>query len=93
MGFPIVGDPTYGLYGEANPRGGLQDVPVSVEWTEDTADPHPNVQVFPCSQELQKAWTASHPPNEKPMCLHASLLEFQHPITKNMVTIRCPPEF
>lgn len=85
LGFPIIGDPTYSLFGEACPVGGLQSVPV---FCDDST-----ITVQPCFIPVQQAWTKKHPPNEKPMCLHAALLGFEHPVTNEFRTFRVEPAF
>jgi tRNA pseudouridine32 synthase / 23S rRNA pseudouridine746 synthase len=77
IGHAIVGDPTYGLYGEAAPRGGLASiVATSAEYS-----------------ALQEAWNNAYPPNEQPMCLHATRLSFNHPRTGESMTWEAPPNF
>lgn len=87
----IVGDPTYGLYGEAAPMGGLLDnqVPIFLRVSAATE----KTEIPRCSLALQKAWTAHHPPNEQPMCLHAALLELPHPVTGERMKWEVPPDF
>jgi len=94
LGFPIVGDPTYSLYGEAAPVGGLQDVP-SVTHNDNQVDgvKGPKIVLPRCPLAVQKAWTEHHPPNERPMCLHAALLELPHPVTGDRVRWEVPPDF
>lgn len=90
LGFPIIGDPTYSLFGEAAPVGGLQDVP-SYRIDSDTksflmARKSSSAALGPtCPIEVQRAWTAEHPPNDKPMYLHAALLTMVHPATGEII--------
>jgi len=87
----IVGDPTYGLYGEAAPMGGLLDdtIPI-IQHATATAE---KTEIPRCPLAVQKAWTAHHPPNEQPMCLHAALLELPHPLTGERMKWEVPPDF
>ena len=82
LGHAIVSDPAYGLYGEANPRGGLP------EPTPTTADDdHPREKPsMGASLELQKAIHMSRPPHAHNMCLHAAVLTLNHPITGTGMT-------
>ena len=88
-----MGDPTYGLYGEAGPLGGLEDVSM-IQTTLPNADDNP-IEILPrsASVAVQQAWTTHHPPNDKPMCLHAALLEFPHPETGERMKWELPPQF
>jgi 23S rRNA-/tRNA-specific pseudouridylate synthase len=60
MGYPILGDPTYGLHGDAASFGGLADAiltPLPVDAT----------FVFQrASLDIQEALSQVHPPNAKP---------------------------
>ena len=79
VGFPIVGDPTYGWHGEAAPLGGLLSYPRTVEST-------------PIS--MLQAWNDVHPPNVAPLCLHAAFLEVPHPCDENkMISCSAPAPF
>ena len=93
-GFPIVGDATYSLYGEAAPGGGLSELDRLVVLAPDhatggaqgtLASPPRSIARDSCvplsipSQSVQQEWTKAYQPNEKPMCLHASKLSFSHP--------------
>mmetsp|Transcript_30606 Transcript_30606/g.50546 ORF Transcript_30606/g.50546 Transcript_30606/m.50546 type:complete len:382 (+) Transcript_30606:61-1206(+) len=66
LGHPIVGDPTYGVYGEASANGGI------LEEYMDTLVPHR------ASLSLQKQVNALQ---VEKMCLHAKELCLKHPIT------------
>jgi len=92
LGYPIVGDPTYGLLGEASRRGGLADVSSistvccdgddEVDAAEDgVSENHSTLEVnVPgCPLEVEKAFLKAHPPNVKQMCLHASRLVLDCP--------------
>jgi len=94
LGFPMIGDPTYSLYGEAAPVGGLGTVPM-LEQPQDSnsSTMEPEIHVPRCSMQVQKAWTAHHPPNEQPMCLHAALLALPHPVTGEPMEWEVPPNF
>lgn len=69
LGFPILGDATYGWHGEAAPRARLQGVP-STNLKELDDDSYDN---------LQESWEAAWPPNVAPLCLHAMELQLAHP--------------
>lgn len=85
LGFPIIGDATYGLYGEAALQGGLVQVPVS-------SDPTSSPIQIPSLSTLQR-WTQAYVPNEQPMCLHACKLGMVHPMTKEWMEWELPPDF
>jgi 23S rRNA-/tRNA-specific pseudouridylate synthase len=109
LGYPIVGDPTYSLYGEAAPVGGLQDCPVagaaSAEGNDDDTNDEKkkkknNNEAMASllwksrpSLELQKMWTAAYPPNVEPMCLHAAMLQIHHPVSGELLTWEEPAKF
>jgi 23S rRNA-/tRNA-specific pseudouridylate synthase len=84
LGFPILGDPAYSLYGEAHPVGGLDQIPKLVQGVE---------EINGCSLDLQKAWNLSHVPNTAPMCLHAARLCFEHPVTGKKMDFQIRPAF
>jgi tRNA pseudouridine32 synthase/23S rRNA pseudouridine746 synthase len=109
LGFPIVGDPTYSLYGEAAPVGGLQDCSVAAVVAAPSSEPADTsndddiksknetmtsllLKSRP-SLDMQKAWTAAHPPNVEPMCLHAAMLQIHHPVTGELLTWEVPAAF
>jgi 23S rRNA-/tRNA-specific pseudouridylate synthase len=72
LGYPILGDPAYGLYGEASERGGCD-----VEVREEEGHPSPCGVSLEVQMKLLELW----PPPEKQMCLHAARLCMLHPIT------------
>jgi 23S rRNA-/tRNA-specific pseudouridylate synthase len=82
LGYPIVGDPAYGLYGEANPRGGME-----------SHDDDDEEEAFGVSFELQQQLTTDRPPHEHPMCLHAAKLSLQHPSTGESMMWEAPTPF
>lgn len=86
LGFPILGDPVYSLFGEGNPKGGLSDVESIVRGFDDAV-------AQPCPLEIQQQWTKAHPPNDVAMCLHAARLEFEHPITNERLVFQANPGF
>lgn len=92
LGYPIVGDPTYGLYGEAALYGGLVHAPVSISGNADETDAHRIRASRPGLQMLQ-AWTDEYVPNEKAMCLHAALLQCEHPTTGMPIVFEASPDF
>ena len=81
-GYPIVGDPTYTLGGEASPHGGL--TPAQSGRT-----------IRGCPVELQHEWSAAYPVNQEelPMCLHAATLCLDHPVTNEPMEWHVPPVF
>jgi tRNA pseudouridine32 synthase/23S rRNA pseudouridine746 synthase len=87
IGHPIVGDPTYGLYGDAAMYGGLEDaVPTPIPECESKG-------LQRVSLEIQVRLAQVHPPNVKPMCLHAALLRLSHPVTGDMEEWTAPVPF
>jgi tRNA pseudouridine32 synthase/23S rRNA pseudouridine746 synthase len=80
LGYPIVGDPAYGLYGEANPRGGLDENDDNGNNNDDD-DNNNGGSSLGASFEMQKSLKEVRPPHENPMCLHAARLSLKHPIT------------
>lgn len=82
IGHPILGDPTYGVLGEASQNGGFEDLLLD--------------QVMPtkASTELQMKldqWTKD---NKQVMCLHARKLTLPHPIiTGEDLCCDEPPKF
>lgn len=111
LGFPICGDPTYSLYGEAAPVGGLEDCPVAAGFVAPSASASTStdsndddiksknetmtsllLRSRP-TLDIQKAWTAAHPPNVEPMCLHAAMLQIHHPVTGELLKWEVPAAF
>lgn len=108
LGFPIVGDPTYGLYGEAHPGGGLDQVTAMIVQRQSISNnPQgskkllvPENEAFQIpnlpSLETLEAWTRYYPLNggpDYPMCLHAARLAFEHPVTRERMDFRVKPSF
>jgi 23S rRNA-/tRNA-specific pseudouridylate synthase len=91
MGFPILGDPVYGLYGESAFGGGLSHNPVDVRIASDAN--HVESKNWRAPISLQKQLMKIHPPGEKDMCLHAKKLGFPHPVAKAMGVWNVPPKF
>lgn len=91
MGFPIVGDPVYGIYGESAFCGGLADNGVEIVTAADAKVVDSKTWRAPIS--LQKQIMEKHPPGEKDMCLHAKKLGFSHPVTKTMGEWNVAPKF
>lgn len=79
LGFPIVGDPTYGIYGEASPNGGFSDEIMD--------------QIAPqrASLALQKQINTAFEGGK--MCLHAHELSLNHPTTGETMTWEAPVPF
>ena len=96
LNFPIVGDPTYSLYGEAAPGGGIAGLSSSYCTTSTVEKSSPTRVVqhaCSCPMRVQQAWTKAHPPNERPMCLHAAMLQLKHPVTGETLRWDVPPGF
>ncbi|KAL3921875.1 MAG: hypothetical protein SGILL_002516 [Bacillariaceae sp.] len=77
LGYPILGDPAYGLYGEASPMGGLDS-------SSNYSKP---------GTELQKSLLGAWPSPKKPMCLHAAKLGMHHPMTGQCMMWEAKTEF
>lgn len=88
MGFPIVGDPVYGIFGESAFCGGLFYNPVEIIVT-DAWEP----RTWRAPIALQKQLMEQHPPGVKDMCLHAKKLGFSHPTTGETMIWEVPPLF
>jgi 23S rRNA-/tRNA-specific pseudouridylate synthase len=100
LGYPIVGDPTYGHLGEANPNGGIEDVVTlrcidekESELTIEVTTIGRSVPMPRCPLDIQEAWNACYVPNERPMCLHAKSLSLKHPVTNDRLTLLVQPSF
>lgn len=81
LGHAIVGDPAYGIYGEASANGGFSDSLMD--------------QIAPqrASIALQKQINNTVLETSKPMCLHAKRLSLQHPVTGEKMTWEAPTPF
>lgn len=79
LGHPIVGDPAYGIYGEASANGGFSEQVMN--------------QIAPqrASLSLQKEVNALY--GEQQMCLHAHQLSLKHPISDELMTWEAPVLF
>lgn len=106
IGYPILGDPAYGLYGEANPGGGCttDDEDVASEGGDNKVivddavhvDGRSGVVMKPllgASLELQRDLLQAWPTTTKQMCLHAAKLCMDHPITNEPMTWQAPTPF
>lgn len=83
LGFPIVSDPAYGLYGEAQARGGL-----------DEEDPgHSSSSMIGATLVLQQTLNTCRPSHENTMCLHAAKLGLKHPISGKDLVWTAPTPF
>jgi len=71
IGFPIVGDPAYGLYGEAQARGGV-DIDESSFF-------------IGASLEMQRKLNTHRPLDRNPMCLHAAKLSLKQPSSGHLM--------
>ena len=78
FGHPIVGDKVYGIDGEAAANGGLDDA--SMDENSNRA-----------TEQLQKDIAADV--GDKPMCVHAKSLSFDHPITRETLTFESGAPF
>ena len=79
IGYPIVGDPAYGLYGEAQARGGLDE----------SSEPLIGATTTAMQQQLNKY----RPCHENSMCLHAAKLGLKHPISGDEMLWTAPTPF
>lgn len=77
FGHPIVKDSVYGYQGQAAPFGGLNAADV--------------LSSNPASEDLQKAIHAAA--SDMSMCVHAKLIRFKHPVTKEEVEVKSPAPF
>lgn len=102
MGFPILGDPAYGIYGESAFCAGLYHNPVGVSgehdlnWNPTPANKDKTFTPGACLRaplSLQKALMEAYPPGEMDMCLHAKRLGFLHPTSGKMMGWEAPPKF
>ena len=81
LGHPILGDPTYGVYGEASANAGFP---------EKTLD-----QLMPtrASLDLQLKLNDYVTEKKQVMCLHARRLELMHPVSGDAMVFEEPPLF
>ena len=77
IGHPIVGDPAYGIMGEASPNGGLD--------SEDVLSPLGFQMQNDILKEVQK--------RNQCMCLHAKILKIKHPMTGESMVFQADPSF
>jgi len=78
MGHPILGDPAYGIYGEAAPNGGLS--------TEGLLPSQASV-------DLELALDGYVRETNQVMCLHARELRLAHPVTGDTLVLQKAPSF
>ena len=81
MGHPIVGDPAYGIYGEASPNGGIPESAMD------------DLNQTRASLSLQMAIHDIVHSKNKNMCLHAKIMKFVHPFTKVEMEWESPVPF
>ena len=104
LGFPIVGDAAYGIYGEAAFCAGLYHNIVQVmtmnSGNGDQYESFKGKQTLSAEDEywrapiaLQKESMEVYPPGERDMCLHAKVLGFPHPITGEEMKWKANPTF
>ena len=81
IGHPILGDPTYGIYGEASSNGGFED---------DLID-----ELVPerAPIDLQLSLDQYAKDKGQVMCLHARALHVKHPETGETLVFEQPPAF
>lgn len=81
IGHPILGDPTYGIYGEASPNGGFEDEVMD--------------RLIPtrASMDLQLSLDQYVKEKEQVMCLHARELRIKHPHSGEDMEFQDPPAF
>jgi 23S rRNA-/tRNA-specific pseudouridylate synthase len=81
LGHAIVGDPAYGIYGEASANGGFDDGLMD--------------QISPqrASIALQKQINKTVLERRLQMCLHAKRLSLQHPVTGDKMIWEAPTPF
>ena len=81
IGHPILGDPAYGIYGEASSNGGFEDNLID--------------ELVPnrASMDLQLALDRLVKEKGLVMCLHARELKLNHPETGKLLTFEHPPDF
>jgi tRNA pseudouridine32 synthase / 23S rRNA pseudouridine746 synthase len=77
LGYPILGDPAYGLHGEADSRGGCCSSPPLVSNEEGGGDVVVP-QLLGVSLDLQRKLQQVWPTPDNPMCLHAARLGMDH---------------
>lgn len=81
IGHPILGDTTYGVYGEASPNGGFD------------ADTMDEMMPGRASINLQLSLDQYAKDACQVMCLHARELRVKHPETQEGLTFERPPDF
>jgi len=80
LGHPIVGDPAYGIYGEASANGGFKECRM------DTMTKSHSRASLQLQQQINDL-------KVQKMCLHAQQLSFQHPITDERMNWEVEPLF
>jgi 23S rRNA-/tRNA-specific pseudouridylate synthase len=107
LGHAIVGDPAYGLYGEAQSRGGVDDndeiIIINVvdddhknnkNNNNDTVTPTVVVGApLQLQKDILEAWSSNNNSNGNIMCLHAAKLGMEHPTTKQPMLWTAPTPF
>ncbi|VEU44147.1 unnamed protein product [Pseudo-nitzschia multistriata] len=81
IGHPILGDPAYGIYGEASANGGFEE-DLMDELIRDRA-----------SINLQLSLNEYAKVKGQVMCLHARELHVKHPETRESLVFKHPPTF
>jgi tRNA pseudouridine32 synthase / 23S rRNA pseudouridine746 synthase len=101
LGFPIVADSIYSLHGEGAPSGGLHNTPS--HWiNEESESKSPNFisdnsyqgqKLSICALDIQTDFCTHYSPTDNEMCLHAYLLQLDHPVLNSQINLRVPPNF
>ena len=81
IGHPILGDPAYGYYGEANPNGGFSNTVIR------------SISPTYATMELRDDVEKSVKESGRTMCLHAKELSLNHPVTGEWVSFSAAPSF
>ena len=81
IGHPILGDPTYGIYGEASPNGGFEDDVID-GMISDRATTDLQLSLDHYAKDVGQV-----------MCLHARELQVKHPETGEHMVFEQPPAF
>lgn len=81
IGYPILGDPAYGIMGEASPNGGFDEESMNM------------LMPIRASLQLQLDLDQYVKRVDKNMCLHARKLSLRHPIDENDVIFEFAPDF
>jgi 23S rRNA-/tRNA-specific pseudouridylate synthase len=81
IGHPILGDPAYGIMGEASPFGGFEYKSIA------------NIMPSMAKNRLQLELDKYVKESKQCMCLHARKLKLNHPISGQEMQFQEPPKF